>query len=325
MYAFHGNQSGEICLEADNTYLKDFYDEIASHFESKLVLHLGYRGPWVLYDMVSKVLEAELSISSGEPSRLSPIGQFRIFDLGCGSGLCGRVFGHLCKAGVEWTSVACPNITIEDTMKALEANAADQALSAVSSERFVPLSLFESAIPSTGALLAGIDISANMIDVSSNPVNNYTLLTCGHLVDGLRAFCGDKDKLDLIIAADTFIYVGALEKVFKLISEALKSGGLLTFSTELLAPEIDGSHPPLAIDETYLEGELVSNSIIQHGFRLLESARFGHSVKYIQSLCKAHGLKIISAESRVLRTESSVPLPGMFYVIQKKIAMPNCS
>ncbi|KAG5188095.1 hypothetical protein JKP88DRAFT_253691, partial [Tribonema minus] len=56
---------------------------------------------------------------------------------------------------------------------------------------------------------------------------------------------GDSDigALDLVLCADTFIYVGALERCFTLARRALRPGGLFAFSTEALEPHAhaDGS------------------------------------------------------------------------------------
>jgi hypothetical protein len=80
---------GESCNEADTEYVKEFYDQIAENFEQKLVLHLGYRGPWILYDLVVRGLRSSPLVQrvTGTSTDCSPhpnsrAAGLRIFDLG---------------------------------------------------------------------------------------------------------------------------------------------------------------------------------------------------------------------------------------------------
>ena len=308
---------GEYCSEADPAYLSDFYDRIADNFEEKLVLHLGYRGPWILHEMVLEALSQEVSPSTTLSSHLSSKGQYRILDLGCGSGLCGRIFNYLCS-NREQTEV----VTVDDTLRVLKEkseSASNLQPDAAPVDIIVPIASLSEAIPLSGPLMAGIDISHNMIKVSSNPSNHYNLLTCGHLIEGLEAFQNcSAEKLDIVIAADTFIYVGALGRIFKLISEVLKSNGLLVFSTEILNSDSTGAEAdmPIALEVDDF-GELLVNEDRSSGFSLLDSARFGHSSEYIKRLCTVYNFSVVSIQNHMLRTESSVPLPGLFYVLMK--------
>ena len=321
--------AGESCSEADNEYLKDFYDRIAENFENKLVVHLGYRGPWILYDMVYRTLTNTPPHDStvGEES-ISPLGRFRVFDLGCGTGLCGRVFGRLCDASFDAGSLSEPSVSVEDMLQslALPRGSSSNSQEVLSRDIRVSIEEFANSVPDSGPMFAGIDISSKMIDLASDPANNYSLVTCGHLAEGLAAFSSKKERLDLILAADTFIYVGALSKVFGLVSKALKSRGLLAFSTELLDPVYSTDTTPASDVVVDAKGEYeekdpgreTEDGEDHSGYKLLESARFGHSVAYIRSLCEKNSFDMILCEERDLRTESSVPLPGMFYVLRSK-------
>lgn len=246
---------------------------------------------------------------------ISPLGRFRIFDLGCGTGLCGRVFGRLCDSTVDAGALSQPSVSVDEMLQSLALTRGDsgstQDTEVLSQDSRVAIEDFADAIPSSGPMFAGIDISSKMIDLASDPSNNYSLLTCGHLVEGLGAFSSEKEGLDIVLAADTFIYVGALSKVFGLVSKSLKSRGLLAFSTELLDPSDSTDMTPAGdVKEAEEEED-------RCGYKLLESARFGHSVVYVRGLCEKHSFDIILCEKKDLRTESSVPLPGMFYVLRR--------
>lgn len=311
-------------MEADNEYLKEFYDQIAVSFESKLVMHLGYRGPWVLYDMVSAVLEKEYSSQIAGFYPLSAPGQLRILDLGCGSGLCGRVFGHLSSGPADVSILGSPGVTIDETLRTLDAVSDNESdIFHITKNIYNSMELFAASIPPRGAFFAGIDISANMVKISSNPINKYSHLVCGHLVDGLHSFSSRMESLDLVVAADTFIYVGALGKVFELLSTVLKRRGIVAFSTELLEEnQATCEKKEENIHKELIDGELIYNigddGKPRLGFKLMESARFGHQVQYIEDLCSLFKFDLVSMEKRILRTESSLPVSGMFYVLQRK-------
>ena len=70
-----------------------------------------------------------------------------------------------------------------------------------------------------------------------------------------------ESKFDLIVAADTFIYIGALAKIFNFIHKILKPRGIFAFSIENLEDGlIDFSSglsgevkPPIEIDEYFID------------------------------------------------------------------------
>ena len=52
------------------------------------------------------------------------------------------------------------------------------------------------------------------------------------------------------------------------------------------------------------------------GGELLKSARFAHSNSYIEILAHIHGFQIIKSKSVILRTEETIPLYGILYVLE---------
>lgn len=100
--------------------------------------------------------------------------------------------------------------------------------------------------------------------------------------------------MDLVISADVWIYVGALEEIFALCVRKLNSmSGRLAFSIELLESEIGAT------------------------YRLAPSGRFQHSHEYITALAGANGFNLELSEDIHVRKESGQPIPGRIYVLRR--------
>ncbi len=97
---------------------------------------------------------------------------------------------------------------------------------------------------------------------------------------------------DLVIAADVFIYIGALETVFLDVARILRPGGWFAFSTEECA---DGDHA------------------------LLSTGRYAQSQRYIRRLAEA-AFTVSVAEPAVIRKESEAALPGRLYLLRRRTA-----
>ena len=74
-------------IKSDAEYVRQVFDELADTFEEKLVTHLAYKIPWQLLDAIQLVLAYEETAAS----------DWSILDLGCGTGLCGKLFKPLAK------------------------------------------------------------------------------------------------------------------------------------------------------------------------------------------------------------------------------------
>lgn len=139
-----------------------------------------------------------------------------------------------------------------------------------------------------------------------------------------------------MVAADTFIYVGELGKVFSAVARALGRGGFFAFSVEdlerssmrsavaMAAPGQTGAD--IASEQTVRDRKGVCHVVVEDevvgavpgwGAQLLTSTRFAHSAAYIDLLGLLHGLRTISCRSAVLRSEGSSPVYGIMYVLQR--------
>src|SRR5262249_42544193 len=109
-----------------------------------------------------------------------------------------------------------------------------------------------------------------------------------HVEDLTATLHRARGDTDLVVAADVFIYVGALDDAFRAAAGALRPGGLLAFSTE----RCDGD-----------------------GFRLLPSSRYAHGDGYVRGLAGRHGLVVRAARDTVLRTDHAGPVGGVLYLL----------
>jgi len=134
--------------------------------------------------------------------------------------------------------------------------------------------------------LTGVDLSSEMLERAALR-RQYDRLVQGDITEELLR---NSDAYDLIVSADVFIYVGALEAVFEAVAGALRPGGLFAFSIE--AGEGD----------SYL---------------LRPSGRYAQSLGYIRRLAENVGLGEISVDACVLRMDKRQPIHGNIVLLQR--------
>ncbi|TIX47832.1 MAG: methyltransferase domain-containing protein, partial [Mesorhizobium sp.] len=114
--------------------------------------------------------------------------------------------------------------------------------------------------------LEGYDISAAMLR-KARAKGVYDRLVKADLQDLVYA----GPKADLVVAADVFIYVGALEGIVRTVAGMLAEDGLFAFSVETLA------------DTEPAGGD---------SFALRPSRRYAHSEAYVRIVLAANGLSV---------------------------------
>ena len=132
--------------------------------------------------------------------------------------------------------------------------------------------------------LEGVDLSAKML-AEARRKGIYDRLEKADLVTFLS---GDEGNAGLIVAADVFNYVGALEPALSAASRALMPGGLLGFSLETHAGE---------------DAVLLGTSL-----------RFQHAAEPTLALCRALGLEVVIARPVAMRMDRGVPVEGLIVV-----------
>ncbi len=144
-----------------------------------------------------------------------------------------------------------------------------------------------------GALLApladaidGVDLSSGMLE-QARARGIYRELTHEDLATFLS---GAERRADLVVAADVFIYVGALDTVFPAVRRILQPGGCFAFTVEL-APDTDD-------------------------FRLQSSLRYAHSEAYVRRLAATCGFRVCELNRAPLRHNRQEPLDALYAYLE---------
>ncbi|MBT9464303.1 tetratricopeptide repeat protein [Hydrogenophaga sp.] len=209
-------QGGAAPAHPPALYVEALFDEYADDFQSHLVEQLNYQAHTTLL----------------APLRTSGQRFERVLDLGCGTGLCGRL------------------------------------------------------IQAQAGAVEGVDLSGAMV-AQAQASGAYRRVVHGDLLAFLRE---STEPVDLVIAADVFIYVGALDAVFEAVRERLQPGGCFAFSVEL---STDGSE-----------------------LKLLPSLRYAHSPAYIDRLAALSGFRVRQTWQAPLREDQRQPVMGLYVLLE---------
>lgn len=133
----------------------------------------------------------------------------------------------------------------------------------------------------------GIDLSRRMIE-KARQRGLYRQLALGDCEDILRTDAAFAGPYDLVLAADVFIYVGALDGVISAAVARMTPGGVIAFSVETA------------------DGE---------GVQIRSSGRFAHTPAYIGDVAARNGLGIIAQAPHTIRLEQERPIAGFLYLL----------
>ncbi|HEY8607853.1 MAG TPA: tetratricopeptide repeat protein [Noviherbaspirillum sp.] len=128
----------------------------------------------------------------------------------------------------------------------------------------------------------GVDLSAAML-AQARRLGIYRRLEHADVAAWLEA---ETESAGLVVAADVFIYVGALERVFRAVRGILAPQGTFAFTVELAAGEDD--------------------------LRLLPSLRYAHSERYIRRLAQDCGFQVERLFRAPVRVDQGRPLEGLY-------------
>ena len=149
--------------------------------------------------------------------------------------------------------------------------------------------LLGAALGAINGYFVGVDLSMPML-AEANKHNVYSRLHNVNLLDALDAT--DGGEYEVIVAADVFVYVGALDAAIRDCFKVLRPGGWLFFSCE--------SAPEGGPD-----------------FILRKSMRYAQTTTYVERLLNAAGFTAPSLQAIDLRMEQDAVIPGYLVAVQK--------
>jgi len=151
--------------------------------------------------------------------------------------------------------------------------------------------------------LVGVDLSAKMLE-KARVRNLYHRLE--HL--DLTSMMANEisSSYDLVISADTFIYVGKLDDVVREVKRLLRPGGFFAFSVEAL----EASLTVAARQGVKLEYQLQKNP----------SCRYAHSSEYISRLAFDNNLKLCALKTAHVRKSQGTSIHGYLVLLESESA-----
>jgi predicted TPR repeat methyltransferase len=135
--------------------------------------------------------------------------------------------------------------------------------------------------------LTGVDLSPAMVG-KARESGIYDALIVGDVTALLRR--KPPAAFDLVVAADSLVYIGDLAPLFVAFATALTADGLIAFSLETI------------------EGE---------DFKLRASMRFAHSRAYVEATARAAALTPLLIRSASIRREAGAKTIGLISVLKK--------
>jgi len=135
----------------------------------------------------------------------------------------------------------------------------------------------------------GVDLSPTMLG-HARSTGLYRHL---HATDVAQHMAACDDRYDLLLAADVFIYVGALGPVFSGARRVLNVGGRFALCVEAASPA----------------------EALGPGFALRSSLRYSHSTAYVLGLAAQHGFTLLAQEDAPLRQDQGRAVQGHYFVL----------
>lgn len=135
--------------------------------------------------------------------------------------------------------------------------------------------------------LEGVDLSPAMVR-QAEATGIYAHVRVGTIADALTERASG--SLDLVLAADVFVYCGALDTILASIARVLAEGGILAFTAQR------SEDAPV---------------------RLGDDMRVSHSAEYLHQVIAAAGLDLLRLTEASTRMEAGRPVPGLVAVARK--------
>ncbi len=135
------------------------------------------------------------------------------------------------------------------------------------------------------ARMDGCDLSPAMV-AKARASGLYGRAETADLIDFLKSY--EARSIDLVLAADVFVYCGDLAAIFAAVARIVVPGALFVFSLQR------------AEKGTYQLGE---------------DLRYAHARSYVGALAEAHGFAIAACDDVSVRQDRGQPVPGLCVVL----------
>lgn len=145
--------------------------------------------------------------------------------------------------------------------------------------------------------LDGMDLSQAMLE-KARALGRYDRLEQGDIVEHLQR---TDRRYALVVAADVFVYLGALEPVFEGVMRVLEPGGVFAFSVEAA----DGENGPGA------PAAAAAAAGPERGYVLRSTLRYAHAERYLRSLAESFGLQVCATRRHALRQDHGATIVGL--------------
>ena len=143
--------------------------------------------------------------------------------------------------------------------------------------------------------LVGVDVSSGMLAYAAAR-QLYSEL---HEADLMRLLAEDATRWQLVLAADVFVYFGALQEMLTAVHARLEPGGWFIFSLEELLPDQSGT--------VHGNGD----------WALQRMGRYAHSMSYVSGAARDAGFAIRTLERQVVRYEADAPVAGIYVALER--------
>lgn len=167
--------------------------------------------------------------------------------------------------------------------------------------------------------LTGVDLSDAML-ARAGALGVYNELVQGDLLGHLQT---TPRRYELVLAADVFIYVGALDEVFSAVRGATLPGAVFCFTAEIPPAVVPNVQPGVglpskhgALDPTGTTGTTgaieTADAAETVGLHLLPSLRYAHSEGYLRRLAARHGFSVLEVLRQPVRHDQRQPVDGLY-------------
>jgi predicted TPR repeat methyltransferase len=151
--------------------------------------------------------------------------------------------------------------------------------------------------------LDGMDLSGAMLE-KARALGRYDRLEQGDIAEHLAR---TERRYALVVAADVFVYLGALEPVFEGVMRVLEPGGVFAFSVEAADSEGHGN----------------ADAETGTGYVLRSTLRYAHTERYLRTLAQAHGLQVCATRRHALRQDHGATIVGLCAWMRRDMTRPG--